>query len=533
MRVLTAEAMARVDRAAVEELGVPSMVLMENAALGLAEAVATSFPEAAAVAIYCGPGNNGGDGLALARHLAIRGYQVVCFLLFGGRETRGDAAAQLAICRALGGARSRARGEDAVPLVPLVEIGPDDALDGALTAARAADLVVDALFGTGLGRPLEGQLAELVEGLSQVSTPRLAVDLPSGLNGSRPEPFGPHLVADVTVTFGAPKPAQVLSPAAEAMGELVVADLGVPASLIDRDWGEPDGPLHLIVAEELATLLVPREAESHKGTYGHLLLAAGSVGAAGAAVLAARAAVRSGAGLVTAAVPEPIVQTVDGASIESMTLPLPAGGDGRIAEAAAAAVLAAAAGRSALALGPGMGQTAAVAETLRRIVLVAELPLVLDADGINAFAGRAEELRERPAPTVLTPHPGEAGRLLGVSTAEVVADRRAAARRAAAATGAVVVLKGHQTLVATPDGALHVNPTGNPGMATGGSGDVLTGLIGALLAQGYEAPEAALLGVYLHGRAGDRAAERYGTVGLAAGDLVEELPAAFEELRER
>jgi len=523
MRILTAEAMAKVDRAAVDELGVPSMVLMENAALGLAEAVAVSFPNAETVAIYCGPGNNGGDGLALARHLAIRGYRVSCWLAFAGRETRGDAAAQLAICRAMGAAA-----------VPLHEIGGEDdleSLEGALAAGRDADLIVDALFGTGLGRPLEGQLAELVEGLNAAAPPRLAVDLPSGLNGSRPEPFGPHLVADVTVTFGAPKPAQVLSPTAEAMGTLVVADLGVPASLIDRDWGEADGPLHLIVPEELAGLLAPRHADSHKGTYGHLLVAAGSVGAAGAVILAARSAVRAGAGLVTAAVPRPIVQTVDGGSIESMTLEVAAGEDGRIAEAAAVAVLEAAASRDALALGPGMGQTETVAAALRRIALTAEVPLVLDADGINAFAGRAEELRDRRAQTVLTPHPGEAARLLGLETAEVAADRRGAVRRAAAETGAVVVLKGHQSLVATPDGSVYVNQTGNAGMATGGTGDVLTGLVGSLLAQGYEPLAAALLGVYLHGLAGDRVAEERGLVGLAAGDLVEALPGAFEELR--
>jgi len=522
MRILTAEAMAKVDRAAVEELGVPGMVLMENAALGLAEAVAVSFPEATSVAIYCGPGNNGGDGLALARHLAIRGYRVRCFLVFAGKETRGDAATQLAICRAMG--------EGAVPLH---EIGPDDDLDsadGALAAAREADLVVDALFGTGLGRPLEGQLAALVEGLNAAPASRLAVDLPSGLNGSRPEPLGPHLVADVTVTFGAPKPAQILSPTAEAMGDLVVADLGIPTSLIDRDWGEEDGPLHLVVPDELAGLLPPRHADSHKGTYGHLLIAAGSVGAAGAVILAARSAVRAGAGLVTAAVPEPIVQTVDGGSIESMTLPLPAGPDGRIGEQAAVAVLEAASERDALALGPGMGQTDLVAGTLRRIALTAEVPLVLDADGINAFAGRGEELRDRRAPTVLTPHPGEAGRLLGAATSDVVADRRAAARRAAAATGAVVVLKGHQSLVATPDGAIWVNRTGNAGMATGGTGDVLTGVVGSLLAQGHEPLAAALLGVYLHGWAGDRVAAERGMAGLAAGDLVEALPGAFDEL---
>jgi NAD(P)H-hydrate epimerase len=523
--------MALVDRGAVEEIGIPSMVLMENAALGLAEAVAGSFPDASSVAIYCGPGNNGGDGLALARHLAVRGYRVRCLLAFGGRETRGDAASQLAICRSM-----------APDLLRLDEIGPAQSPSGdrtvdlgeALAAGRSADLVVDALFGTGLGRPLEGQLAELVEGLNALPVPRLAVDLPSGLNGSRSDLFGPHLVADLTVTFAAPKPAQVFSPAADAVGELVVADLGIPPELLDRPWGE-EPALHLVVGEEVAAWLSPRQAESHKGTYGHLLVVAGATGKSGAAILAARSAVRSGAGLVTVAVPGPIVQTVDLGSLESMSLALPVGEDplGRLGEGAARAILDAAAGKDALALGPGLGQGDPVSGEIREAVLACELPLVLDADGLNAFAGRAGELTSRPGPTVLTPHPGELARLLDVETSAVVDDRLAFARRAARETGAVVVLKGHQSLTAAPDGAVHVNPTGNPGMATGGTGDVLTGLLGGLLAQGYEALEAAILGVYLHGLAGDLARDERGERGLAAGDLVEALPRAFETLDRR
>jgi NAD(P)H-hydrate epimerase len=513
--------MARVDRAAVEELGVPAMVLMENAAIGLADAVGRSFPQAEAVAIFCGPGNNGGDGLALARHLAVRGYRVACFLAFEGKAPGGDAATQLAICRALG-----------PELVRLSDVGPqEDGPAAAVRAAREADLVVDALFGTGLARPLSGRFAELALRLDALPVPKLAVDLPSGLNGSRSDVFGPHLSADLTVTFAAPKPAQVFPPAADAVGELVVADLGIPPAFLDRDWGEPDGPLHLLVEEEVRALLVPRQPDTHKGTYGHLLVVAGATGKAGAAILAARSAVRSGAGLVTAAVPAPIAQTVDGGSIESMSLPLPADEGGRLAAGAADAVLAAAEGKDAVALGPGLGQDEPTAGEVRRAVLGCPLPLVLDADGINVFAGRAVELAARSAPTVLTPHPGELARLLGVATGEVSADRCAAARRAARETGAVVVLKGHRTLVAAPDGAVWVNTTGNPGMASGGTGDVLTGVVGSLLAQGYEPLEAALLAVYLHGLAGDLAAERLGEASLAACDLVDALPAAFRALQ--
>jgi hydroxyethylthiazole kinase-like uncharacterized protein yjeF len=516
MRILTAEAMREVDRAAIEEIGIPSLVLMENAAIGVVEALGKAFGEAESAAVFCGPGNNGGDGLAVARHLSVRGWEVRIFLVTGGRELTPDAAVQLGICR---------KSE-----LPILEITGADVLDAAFDAAAECDLVVDALFGTGLGRPLDGLFAQVVEAINALPTPCVAVDLPSGLSGSQAQLIGPHVEADLTVTFAAPKVPHVFPPAADAVGEMVVTDLGIPARLVE-DVEEEAGDLHLLMGEELADLLAEREPGSHKGDYGHVLIVAGSPGKAGAAILAARAAVRSGAGLVTAAVPEPVVQTVDLGSIESMTLALlAAGAAGQIAEEAVGAVLDAAEGKTVLALGPGLGQEAATAAAIRRIVLECPLPLVLDADGLNAFAGRAAELAARRAETILTPHPGELGRLLGISTAQIQEDRVAAARGAAEETGAIVVLKGHLTLVASGT-AVFVNPTGNPGMATGGSGDVLTGLIAGLLAQGLDALDATVLAVYLHGLAGDLAAGRLGEMALAAGDLIEILPAALAALK--
>jgi len=506
MRVLTAEAMQKVDRRAIDELGVPSLVLMENAALGVVDALAERFPEARSAALFCGPGNNGGDGLAVARHLAVRGYEIALFLVTGGREPRGDAGVQLTICRRMG--------------LAIVELSEPRDLPAALAAARETDLLVDALFGTGLGRPLEGLYAELVTGLDRLSLPRLAVDLPSGLSGSSRHLPGPHLRADLTVTFAAPKIAHIFPPAAEAVGEVVVADLGIPPRLVE----EAEGDLALLEPDDLALHLGRRHPDTHKGTYGHVLLAAGGPGRAGAAILAARAAVRTGAGLVTVAVPAPIRETVDGGSLESMTLGLPADRDGELAATAAEPLLAALAGKSALGLGPGLGTREGAVAVIRRLARQCPLPLVLDADGLNAFAGRLGELAERTAPTVLTPHPGEMGRLLGIPTAEVQADRPEAARRAARQAGATVVLKGHLSLIAVPDGPVWINPTGNPGMATGGSGDVLTGMIAALAARGLGAEVAATVGVYLHGLAGDRAARRRGETALAATDLLEALP---------
>ncbi len=520
MRILSAEAMRTVDRRAIDELGLPGLVLMENAALGVVEAIGELFEDAERVAVFCGFGNNGGDGLAVARHLTIRGYDVLVYLV-GGREPEGDAGVQLGVCRRQG--------------VALETI--DDAADlaAALAECARADLVVDALFGTGLGRPLEGLFAAVVDGLNDLPAPILAVDLPSGLGGSRADVFGPCVAAAATVTFAAPKIAHVFPPAADAVGELVVTDLGIPPSLV-AEAPEEGGELHLLRAEEVAEWLPERSADDHKGDFGHLLVVAGSVGKAGAAVMTARAAVRSGAGLVTAAVPEDVLAVVQGGSVESMALPV-ASADGRLAAAAVEPVLAAAGERDAVALGPGLGVAGETAEAVRRIALGCPVPLVLDADGLNAFAGRLGELRGRRAFTVLTPHPGELGRLLGSDAAAVQADRRGAARRAAAESGAVVVLKGHLTLVAEPpgpDGApgrVWVNPTGNPGMASGGSGDVLTGVLGALVGW-IGGVEAVCLGVFVHGLAGDLAAATVGETGLAAGDVLAALPSAFRHLPE-
>ncbi len=523
MRILTAEEMQAVDRRAIEEIGIPSLVLMENASIGVADAIAESFAGARTVAILCGPGNNGGDGLALARLLDARGYRLHVLLVIRSSPPRGDAAVQLEILRRSGIAvETVGSGADLAPVVA--------------TCGRC-DLVVDALFGTGLTRPLAGHFGELVERLRGLAVPVLAVDLPSGLDGSRAEPPGPHLEAEMTVTFAAPKVAHVFSPAADAAGRLVVTDLGIPPWLVD----EAPGDLHLLVGRELAACLAPRAQQAHKGDFGHALLVGGSPGKAGAVILAARAAVRGGAGLVTAAVPEPLLDVVDGGSLESMTLALATGAGGALGAGAAEAVLAAAEGKAAAALGPGLGTAAETSAEVRRLARELALPVVLDADALNAFAGRLSELSGREEETVLTPHPGEMARLLGVTTGEVQADRVAAARRAAAESGAVVVLKGHRTLIADPGSrlpasggtcAVWVNPTGNPGMASGGSGDVLTGLVAALLAQGYSALVAGQLGAYLHGLAGDLATETIAPEALRASDQIEHLGAAFNRLRE-
>ena len=516
MRVLTAEAMRRVDQRAIEDLGVPGLVLMENAAIGVVDALVDRFPHAERVAVFCGPGNNGGDGLAVARHLLVRGYQPAVWLVHGGRVLSTDAAHQLAICRGLA--------------MEVGEVGSEAELEAALAAAADAEVVVDALFGTGLARPLEGTFASAAHGLAGLRRPGrgvVAVDLPSGLDASSHRPQGPHACADLTVTFAALKIAHVLPPASLACGEVAIADLGLPASFVE----EAPGDLHLLVGEELGGLLPPRAAGAHKGSFGHVLIVAGASGKSGAAVLAARAAVRAGAGLVTAAVPPPLLPVVSAGSVESMTLPLLADEEGRMRTAAVDRLLEVAARFTAMAVGPGLGTGGDTPEAVRRLAREVHLPLVLDADGLNAFAGCPEELRLRQAPTVLTPHPGELARLLATSTSAVGEDRLAAVTEAARVTGAVVALKGHLTLVATPEGTVAINPTGNAGLATGGSGDVLTGTVAALLGQGVPAWDAACLAVYVHGLAADLLAAERGPEAIPAGDLARALPDAFAALR--
>lgn len=530
MRVLTAEQMRQVDRRAIEELGIPGAVLMENAAVGLADAIGQSFPEAATVTILCGPGNNGGDGLALARHLDSRGYRFCVFLLLHGSEPKGDAKLQLDILERSG--------------IEVARISSQDDLAPVLSSCEHADLVVDALFGTGLSRPLEGHYAALVKGLGEMATPLLAVDIPSGLDGSVARAAACHLQAQVTVTFAAPKVAHVLEPTARAMGELVVTDLAIPPFVIE----EAPGDLHVLLQSELAACLQGRSASGHKGTFGHGLVVAGSPGKGGAAVLAGRAVVRSGAGLVTLAVPEPLLMMVDGASLESMTLALPWDEAGGWGAAAFSVALQAAEGKDAVALGPGLGLAGNTAHQVRRLARQLSVPLVLDADALNAFTDMAPEvgsevdggepaprrlsaLKERSAPTVLTPHPGEMARLLGISARQVEADRLEAVRRAAAESGAVVVLKGYRSLIADATGGVWINPTGNAALATGGSGDVLTGLLVGLLAQGYDALVASQLAVFLHGLAADLWTRQHAAECLRAGELVDALELAFRELK--
>jgi ADP-dependent NAD(P)H-hydrate dehydratase / NAD(P)H-hydrate epimerase len=517
MRILTAAQMREADRVTIEEIGIPSLVLMENAGRQVVAAVESAFPDLdeRRVAVLCGRGNNGGDGFVVARTLRQRGVDVSVFVFGSLAEVRGDARVNLEILGRLG--------------LPVVEIGGEQQWELHSSEVRSCSLIVDALFGTGLKSPLTGVLETVVDDVNSMGIPVVAVDLPSGMSADTQEVIGPCIQAALTVTLAAPKLPLVLPPARLMAGDLVVADIGIPDEVIEG----LEGPQVELLTREGVRLLVPaRRADAHKGDFGHVLVVAGSVGKTGAAHLAAVGALRSGAGLVTVATPacgQPIVAAL---GAEYMTEALADTPEGTLGPDALEAIERLES--TVIVAGPGLGAGDAVKRVVRGLVERARVPLVLDADAINAFAGEPGLLFAREGQqVVITPHPGEMARLLGISTAEVQSHRLESASNLASTHNLYVVLKGHRTIIATPDGKVFINPTGNPGMASGGTGDVLAGMIGAWLGQVRDPDAACQLGVYLHGAAGDLAADDEGQASMTAGDLAVHIGDAVMELTSR
>ena len=519
--VLTSAEMREADRRTIQEIGLPGAVLMENAGAAVAVAIASRYPGVRRPVILCGKGNNGGDGFVVARHLLSLGP--TAFLFAARSEVRGDALVHM-------GAFERSGGQ-------LVEVPDETAWGEVRSQVLAARLLVDALLGTGLRQEPTGLLGQVIREVQAAHGNRMvvvAVDIPSGVSSDLGEAPWESLSADLTVTFAARKYGHVLAPACDRVGEVLVADIGIPRSLIDAA-----GPrLWLLERADAAQAFPPREPGSHKGSFGRLLVIAGSVGKTGAAVLAASGALRMGAGLVTVATSVPALPGVAQGRAEFMTEPLSVGSDGQLNSEAAARAFSLARACDAVVLGPGLGQDGATREFVREFVTRFPGPLVIDADGLNALAAgpraaSAVDLLRRDAPTLVTPHPGEMARLTGTTVSEVQRRRLETARALALASSAHVILKGHRTIVADATGRAAVNPTGNPGMATGGTGDVLAGMVGALLARGLPAWLAATSAVYLHGLAGDLAAARLGQHALLAGDLLDALPEALRSLEDR
>jgi ADP-dependent NAD(P)H-hydrate dehydratase / NAD(P)H-hydrate epimerase len=511
MKIVTADEMREIDRASSQRFGVPSLSLMENAGSAVAEFVVARYPSAERVGVICGKGNNGGDGFVAARKLKAAGKEVRVVLLAEPADLRGDAAEMFA----------------KLPVAPVIVRSSEDLKQEQARAVFESDVLLDAILGTGFKPPVSGLYAEAIRLLNASSGPVVAVDIPSGADADvMGEQTGTVARADAMVTFTAPRPAHIFGRLTD--GPTLIAPIGSPDEAIVSSL-----QLNLITAREIAPLIGPRPLAANKGNFGHVLVIGGSLGKAGSVAMAGIAALRTGAGLSTVATPKSVLATVAGFHPEVMTEALDETDVGSISTRAAAAVDALIKGKTVLAVGPGISRNPETSEFVRNLVVKYKTPLVLDADGLNAFEGRANELNGKGRTLVITPHPGEMARLAGSTIAAVQRDRINVARTFAREHELIVVLKGHRTLIAQPDGTVWVNTTGNPGMATGGTGDILTGMVSGLIAQNPEhIVEAVIAAVHLHGLAGDVARESVGEHSMVATDLVKALPEAFRRTRE-
>ncbi|MFQ5669134.1 MAG: NAD(P)H-hydrate dehydratase [Acidobacteriota bacterium] len=516
MKILTAHQMRNIDRRAVSRYHIPGLVLMENAGRSVVEHLLETVEdlEEASIAVVCGKGNNGGDGLVVARHLHDLGLTPTVFLVAAPGEIEGGAGTNLRILKSL-----------PVPIRRVADSRAWHAGGDGENPLLSFDVVVDALLGTGLKGRVRGDYQTIVNDISAAGAYVVAVDIPSGLSGDSHLVQGAAVRAHATVTFVAPKVPHLLPPAEAFCGELVVARIGIPDEAVEDEGVY----LEWVDEESLEGRLLPREESSHKGDYGHVLIIGGSVGKSGAVRLAAEATLKAGAGRVTAAVPCSVRAEV-AAYAPAMTEPLAETGQGQISRRAVTPLRHLAESATLLAVGMGAGTGKETQATLRSLVTGARIPVILDADGLNAFAGREELLSGQDRLLILTPHPGEMARLAGLSSQEVQKDRVGICRSFAINHACYLVLKGYRTLVGTPEGQVYVNPTGNPGLATAGSGDALTGVLSGLVATGLPATDALILGAFAHGLAADLAAEQTGLAALTSATLLEFLPRALRQV---
>lgn len=510
MRLINGETSRKMDKEAAERYGLDTLVLMENAGLRAADCCAELLADTKArVSVVCGKGNNGGDGLVLSRHLFNRGYYVEIFCLDNPETFSPAAKANWEIVRAME--------------IPYTLLNESRNLSLFRVKLMASSLIVDAVFGSGFRGETEGLAKDVIDTVNQSDRTVVALDIPSGIEADTGKTAQSFISADYTIAFALPKIGNIFAPGGDYNGTLEVVDISFPRALLEE--GEDDCT---IIDEAWAlTKMQPRKADSHKGLFGHVLVCGGTPDMTGSLILAGKGALKAGAGLVTYLMPQSIHEAVRAQNLEAMTCRLPENEDGSLGVAAAAPVLQQT-GNKILVMGMGLSRTDDSMELVRTILSEVNCPLVLDADALLAL-GSIENREPSAHPLILTPHPGEMARMLNISIREVQEDRVAAVTAAAKRFSAVVVLKGSRTVIASPGGKLLVNLTGNAGMATGGMGDVLSGIIGALLGQGLDAMTAAALGVYFHGLAGDAAAEEKGEMSLTAGDIIDYLPVVLSD----
>lgn len=514
MKVLTSKQMKEIDRKTIEEIGIPGPVLMENAGLQILKAIRARFPELEKekIVIVAGKGNNGGDGLVIARHLFNQACKPKVLLLASKQEVKGDAAINLQIAEKIG--------------VEICEVENLEAWKKHKKGILEATLIIDAIFGTGLLKPAEGLYADAIEDINKSKAFKVAVDIPSGLSSDTYKVIGPAVKADLTVTLAAPKISHVFPPAEDYVGDLEVADISVPPIL----FKDESLKLELVEKRNLLAYFKKRKRDSHKGTYGHLFIISGSLGKTGAAIMAGKSALKIGAGLVTIGTPKTCLPIVARGMIELMTEPLPETEEETIAESALPKALSLLQGKDALLLGPGISTNPSTAKFVLSLIPKLKLPTVIDADGLNILASNLDILKSLSHPVILTPHPGEFARLMNISTREVLDNKLELVSRFAEKYNVYLVLKGYRTLVVTPQGKVYINPTGNPGMATAGSGDVLGGMMASLIIQEKDILGATLAAVYLHGLSGDLAAQKLGERALVARDIIRYIPQALKSM---
>ena len=521
MKVVTAAEMRQIDQDTIEGIGIPGIVLMETAGSAIVRAIEQHYPTCHRIGIFVGKGNNGGDGLVIARQLAHAGRDVYLFLVSPADSFTGEAAINLQIAKRLG--------------LQIEEILTDAGFYGTgtvPTTLASCELLVDAIFGTGLRDTVRGSIATVIKTLNNLSIPTLSVDLPSGLDANTGHPLGVCVRADRTITIGLPKRGLLVHPGAEFAGKLEVVDIGFPEQVIDAQGIK----VNWTTTTQASRWVPSRPPASHKGTYGRVLVVAGSTGMTGAAALASEAALRAGAGLVTLATPKHLNPILEGLLPEVMTLPLPETDAGSLSVSATSAILEfAEKTKSVLAIGPGLSQRPDTVRLVHQLVRenreqALNLRMVVDADGLNALSQASEIISLLDREAILTPHPGEMSRLTGSSVPSLEADRIRTAQQFASEHDLTLVFKGAPTVTGLANGDVWINSTGNSGMATGGMGDVLTGIIAGLMAQGVSSERAAALGVYIHGLAGDMTAEVFGMHGLIASDVLKAVPRAISSL---
>lgn len=508
MRLVKASEIQEMDRITIQELGIPGAVLMENAARGATRVFLEHFapPADSHVVVLCGRGNNGGDGYVMARYLQQAGIRVTVILLSKMNKISGDALINLKVIKQMG--------------LEILEVPDAKRWGTKRRVIRDCDFIIDGILGTGLNSPVKGFYGQVIKYVNSLGKPVMAIDIPSGLNADTGQIMGVAIKAELTATFGFPKVGHLIFPGVDLVGRLVRIDIGIPDSVADQV------PMSSVMTDpgDLSHLFAMEEQDIHKGNRGHLLVLSGSTGKTGAAALTALGALRAGAGLVTLGVPKSLNPILEAKLTEAMTEPLPETSDGSLSLRAEKEIRALMDGKTALALGPGLSTNPETTGLVRRIVAGSRLPMVIDADGLNALSQDPTSISNCRESAILTPHPGEMARLIGIKTSAIQHDRIGTSIQFVNKYGCHLVLKGARTLIAQPDGKLYVNPTGNPALSSGGAGDVLTGLIGGFLARGWPMAEAAIAGVYLHGMAADYLAEDMGQVGVLAGQLLDVLP---------